>query len=478
MEELNWKRTEYDTWDDAFAGLMPVLRQQSLRVAHYTRALFVQACVDKFDTESVSNRLQMREENADVAFKCGLYHQLGKSLVPHAYQLIQKDFTQEEIAVYRKYTTDGSNLVKLLQERAGQGKTLESNVPAAMVQLACTQHMERWDGSGYPAGLVGREISAIGQIVGLAKELDRLSAETKSETPFDEAVDHLTREGNGDFAPELIQVLKESKTQCEEIYRKYIYYTMTLPKTIPLVVKGKNPAMRVHYQPMIAHWNEPPVAYEAVSWFGGRREGESPEPLHAVEGMLERTGLMAEMMTYLLYVVGDGVYRFGNYKLDLTAIIFPLPGAFLKNPEVSNIIKQFFADQGIAKKQIIFAIAEPLLLSDDLEIASQIRILGKKGYHLLADNCHPENLSVDQLKEFGIKYVRLDSDLNRKEIATKWLETLKLAKFTLIGGKADSLEAVNWMEGRGISYMSGMMAGLQQTEEDLFREALLRERDL
>lgn len=286
MEELNWKRTEYDTWDDAFAGLMPVLRQQSLRVASYTRVLFVQACVAKFDTDNESNRLQMREENAEVAFKCGMYHQLGKSLVPHAYQIAQADFTLEEIAVYRKYTTDGSALVKQLELRAGRGEQSETNVPSVMVQMACAQHMERWDGSGYPEGLKGREISSIGQIVALAKELDRLSAETKSETPFDEAIEFLAQTGGTAFAPELIDVLMESKAQCEEIYRKYIYYTMTLPKTVPLVVKGKNPPMRLHYQPMIAHWHEPPVAYEAVATFGGRREGENPEPLHAVEGML------------------------------------------------------------------------------------------------------------------------------------------------------------------------------------------------
>ena len=45
--EQNWKRKEYETWDEAFRGMSPVVRQQSVRVAAYTQALFVQALVDQ-----------------------------------------------------------------------------------------------------------------------------------------------------------------------------------------------------------------------------------------------------------------------------------------------------------------------------------------------------------------------------------------------------------------------------------------------
>ena len=44
MAEQNWKRKEYETWDEAFRGLAPAVRQQSVRVAAYTQVLFVQAC--------------------------------------------------------------------------------------------------------------------------------------------------------------------------------------------------------------------------------------------------------------------------------------------------------------------------------------------------------------------------------------------------------------------------------------------------
>ena len=48
MAEQNWKRKEYETWDEAFRGLAPTVRQQSVRVAAYTQVLFLQACTDGY----------------------------------------------------------------------------------------------------------------------------------------------------------------------------------------------------------------------------------------------------------------------------------------------------------------------------------------------------------------------------------------------------------------------------------------------
>ena len=80
MLEQDWKRKEYETWDEAFHGLAPVIRQQSVRVAAYTQVLFVQACENGFAADTDKGRQQISSKFADLAYKCGLYHQLGKAL--------------------------------------------------------------------------------------------------------------------------------------------------------------------------------------------------------------------------------------------------------------------------------------------------------------------------------------------------------------------------------------------------------------
>ena len=160
-QNQNWKRKEYETWDEAFRGLSPAIRQQSVRVAAYTQVLFVQACAGSFGTGTPEGAERMAGQYADLAYKCGMYHQLGKAMVPPEYQIWQDDFTEEEQAVYRKYTTDGRLLVAMLQERGVRAKDKRKgeltemptkNTPWLMLRETCEQHQERWDGSGYPAG--------------------------------------------------------------------------------------------------------------------------------------------------------------------------------------------------------------------------------------------------------------------------------------------------------------------------------------
>ena len=338
MEQI-WKRTEYETWDEAFRGLAPVIRQQSVRVAAYTQALFVQACAVKFGTQTRSGAERMWGKYADLAYKCGMYHQLGKALVPPEYQLWQDDFTEEEQAVYKKYTTDGRLLVATLQERGerawGKRKadlTEEQptkNIPWLMIRESCEQHMERWDGTGYPAQLKGNEISPIAQIVGIAKELDRLASETKSEDPFTEAYQILLEQADKAWNPELIEVLKACRAKCRAIYNKHIHYTMTLPKTIPLVEKRKTRPMGLRYRPMVCDAEGTVVAYEAIPWFGGilGRPGET-EGAEELEAMLVRKKLVEDISAYFLYEAADAVLRIENCKLQIQAVLLQMLPSF------------------------------------------------------------------------------------------------------------------------------------------------------
>ena len=62
MRENSWKRAEYETWDEAFRGLVPAVRQQSVRVAAYTQVLFLQACEDSFGKNIPGSKEQIRSQ--------------------------------------------------------------------------------------------------------------------------------------------------------------------------------------------------------------------------------------------------------------------------------------------------------------------------------------------------------------------------------------------------------------------------------
>ena len=122
MNEIKEKRKSFETWDEAFRGLAPVVRQQSVRIAAYTKAIFVKACEAKFAQKQTGGAERMQITYAELAYKCGMFHQLGKAIVPAEYQILEPHFTPEEIALYRKYTTEGRSLVAELQEKSTSSK--------------------------------------------------------------------------------------------------------------------------------------------------------------------------------------------------------------------------------------------------------------------------------------------------------------------------------------------------------------------
>lgn len=485
-KEQNWIRKEYETWDEAFRGLAPAVRQQSVRVAAYTQALFVEACSGTFGANTKDGEERMLGQYADLAYKCGMYHQLGKALVPPEYQLWQDDFTDEEQAVYKKYTTDGRLLVATLQERSvrardrRKGELTEiptKNIPFLMIRESCEQHMERWNGGGYPAGRMGNEISLIAQIVGIAKELDRLSAETKSETPFDEAYQVINARVSIDWSPELIEVFNGAKTKCRAIYNKYIHYTMTLPKTIPLVEKRKDRVMGLEYRPMVNDTQGNIVAYEAIPWFGGieNRPGET-ETAAELEGMLNRKEMIPDVSFYFLYEAADTLLRIQNCKLPLQAVLLQMLPSFYNQGTLLQRFNQLFKDQPIPRENLLLTIPEEVILKANKTTTEIIERYLRNGIRLVVDNYHPDQLPADKLKAMGFTYLRFAPELYLKQETADTIQQLRRDGFVLVGGNADNYDTLAWLTACGAVFTSGTMTGVPVSEDELIRDALAREK--
>lgn len=488
--ENSWKRMEYETWDEAFRGLAPVIRQQSVRVAAYTQVLYVQACAVKFGANTRSGAERMQGKYADLAYKCGLYHQLGKALVPPEYQVWVKDFTEEEQAVYKKYTTDGRTLVATLQARSERswarrkgeiGEQPTRNIPWLMIRESCEQHMERWNGSGYPQQMKGNEISPIAQIVGLAKELDRLASETKSEEPFSEAYRILLEQSGKLWNPELIEILRICRAKCRAVYTKHIHYTLTLPKTIPLVEKRKNRPMGLKYRPMVCDTDGTVVAYEAIPWFGGiaGRLGET-ESASELEAMLVRKKMVEEISAYFLYEAADTVLRIENCKLQIQAVMLQmLPSFYQLNTQLQRF-NQLFKDQPIPREKLLLTVPAQTVFTANKKNLELIERYLRNGIRLVLDGYDPsqhgEKLPMEQLKTMGFTYLRLAPELYRKQETVYLMDGLREAGFTILGGHADNHETLSWLVTGGAAFISGTITGVTVDEDELIRDGLNRER--
>lgn len=485
MEEQKWKRVEYDTWDAAFKALLPVVRQQSVRVAAYARELFVQACAMSFARHTPEGQERIHGRYADVIYKCGMYHQLGKALVPPEYQVWQEDFKPEEEGLYRKYTSDGRILVAMLQVRGAKSRFWKKgdfeelptdNIPWLMIRECCQQHMERWDGSGYPEGRKGDQISAPAQIVGLAKELDILVSGTRSETPFVEAMDLLISQSGTLWNPELIEVLKAAREKCYEVYQKYIHYSLTLPRTIPLVERSKDRALGLSYRPILGSLNGRIIAYEATPWFAGilDRPGEV-ERLADVASMLHTTGIAGEVSFYFLYEATDTILRMNNCKLDVNTLLLQMPDEFYSSTSHLKGLTQLFEDQPVDRKDLWLTISEQVLLNANKATAENIARYVRNGMILVLDGFHPEAWEPEKLKELGIRYLRLAPEVCMQSDTADSIGILKTWGFSILGGEVDSREMLGWLVDNGAEAVCGPITGPMSTEDEMIRDCIVRQ---
>jgi putative two-component system response regulator len=151
------------------------------RMAAYARALAVACGWD----DNASARLELAAP----------MHDTGKLGVPQAILRKPGPLDAQEWVVMRTHPQVGFDILS------------KSNAPvfklAAEISLC---HHEKWDGSGYPAGLKGKDIPQSARIVALADVFDALSMKRpyKEPWPLDKIMAHLAAGSGAHFDPELV----------------------------------------------------------------------------------------------------------------------------------------------------------------------------------------------------------------------------------------------------------------------------------
>jgi putative two-component system response regulator len=107
-------------------------------------------------------------------------HDIGKISVSDAILLKPGPLTPEEFEIMKTHTTSGARIIDNMQHRVTNSEFLEH------AKVLAVSHHERWDGTGYPHGLSGKDIPLQGRIMALVDVFDALV----SRRPYKEAFTH------------------------------------------------------------------------------------------------------------------------------------------------------------------------------------------------------------------------------------------------------------------------------------------------
>ncbi len=104
-------------------------------------------------------------------YQSAILHDIGKVGIPDAVLLKPDKLTDKEFEIIKRHTIFGGDAIKAIEYRIEGRSFLEMGKEIAY------NHHEKWDGSGYPAGLKGDEIPLSARIVALADVYDALTTE-------------------------------------------------------------------------------------------------------------------------------------------------------------------------------------------------------------------------------------------------------------------------------------------------------------
>ena len=149
------------------------------RVSHYARLL--------------AEDLGLTEAEVFIVHFGSLLHDIGKVSIPESILNKQDKLTSVEYEIIKKHPETG--------------RTLLREHPLGMLALdIVTSHHERFDGGGYPRGLVGNNISLFARIVAIADAFDAMTSARpyRAGMPAETAYQLMAQESGGQFDPILL----------------------------------------------------------------------------------------------------------------------------------------------------------------------------------------------------------------------------------------------------------------------------------
>jgi putative nucleotidyltransferase with HDIG domain len=185
--------------------LLAVMRRVEITYDQTLEALA--ASLDLRDNETAGHSRRVTRYSLEIAraMRCspeqlknivrGAYlHDIGKIGIPDSILMKPGKLNAEERAIMESHARIGYELVARIAFLAG----------AAEIVLT---HQERYDGTGYPQGLVGDEIPLGARIFAVADTLDAMTSDRpyRRALPFSQAREEIGRESGHQFDPRVVQ---------------------------------------------------------------------------------------------------------------------------------------------------------------------------------------------------------------------------------------------------------------------------------
>ncbi|WP_218918272.1 HD domain-containing phosphohydrolase [Desulfobulbus propionicus] len=203
-EILTLNREMIETQLELLSTLGEVIESRSGDTANHVRRVAAYAAL-------LGRAYGLSEEEIALLEAAAPMHDIGKIGIPDAILNKPARLTTEEFEQIKHHTVIGQRILNTSDRKL-----------MASARTIALQHHERWDGTGYPAGLRGEEINLLARICAVADVFDALSLGRvyKQPWPREKVLQFIQRERGGMFDPQIVDLFFEHLEELEAIKRR------------------------------------------------------------------------------------------------------------------------------------------------------------------------------------------------------------------------------------------------------------------
>ena len=160
----------------------------------------------------LTDRYGLTKADISLISSLSALHDIGKIKVPEDILNKAGKLTAEERALMQMHTIEGDRILS-------NPELDQSSLFVRTARDICRWHHEKYDGGGYPDGLVGDDIPISAQVVSMADVYDALTSERCYKQPFthEKAMDMILGGECGAFNPLLLQCLTDISAPLKEL---------------------------------------------------------------------------------------------------------------------------------------------------------------------------------------------------------------------------------------------------------------------
>lgn len=154
-----------------------------------------------------------------MLFKSAPLHDIGKVGIPDRILLKPGRYEPEEFAVMKRHPTLGLQAIEHAEHSLGMSVDF-----LQMAKEIAYGHHEKWDGSGYPQGLMGEAIPLAARLMALADVYDALISRRvyKEGMPHAKAAEIIAQGRGSHFDPDVVDAFFQIEQTFIDIAQRYI----------------------------------------------------------------------------------------------------------------------------------------------------------------------------------------------------------------------------------------------------------------